>query len=179
MLRPKIRKRKRDENADATPERPPVPDYSHFIYNTPTKRSRVVKAKPTFFVGDGRRYVQRPNLSIPRGQVGMLERPLNWNILPAMNQESDGLDPATIELAPMASLHHRKREAQNQRWINEVIPRILGPYMALLRQTNNLNSEPAEYSRECTCLNPDSRVLEIRVVRMYSAYMFVLVACSC
>jgi hypothetical protein len=142
-------------------------DYSHFAYNTPTKRSRVVKAKPTFFVGNGRRYVQRPNLPIPIGQVGMLERPLNWNNAPAqsaVNDASNGLDDTVTELLPMPSLHHRKREAQNQRWINEVIPRILGPYLRLLRKTNNLNTEATEYGFECRCLNAEGRVLEIKVV---------------
>lgn len=177
MIRPRIRKRKRDDNhAESAPESPVPADYSHVLFETPKKRLRVVKAKPTFFVGNGNRYIQRPNLLIPRGQVGMLERPLNWTKMPLIlspERASEVNEAEMTDLLTVPSLHHRKREAQNQRWIKEVIPKILGPYMRLLRTTENLSADPVEHHRSCSCMNTDTRVLSIVIVRMYSMYYLI------
>ncbi|KAF9058419.1 hypothetical protein BDP27DRAFT_1148168, partial [Rhodocollybia butyracea] len=66
-----------------------------------------------------------------------------------------------------------------QRWVNEMIPKLLDPYMHLLRTTKNLSSEPSEHQRPCTCGNVDGRVLAIVVVRMCSLEQIQLAICAC
>lgn len=144
------------------------PDYSHTVYLSPRKRTCTIQALPRIYAPNGQRFTQNFNLPTPSGQVGLFE--------------GIGKPTETIPLAPklrieatpnipddpvVISLHQRKRIAQNNRWNTEVIPRLVRPYLRLLRKTQNLRNDPPAFETQCTCLNPGQH-LSILVVRIYS-----------
>lgn len=148
------------------------PDYSHTIYLSPRKRSRTIQALPRIYAPHGQRFTQNSNLPLPSGQVGLLEGigkaiesiPFAPKLrIEATSNIND--DPVVI------SLHQRKRIAQNNRWNTEVIPRLVRPYLRLLRKTQNLRNDPPAFETQCTCLTP-RRCLSILVVRIYSKQRF-------
>jgi hypothetical protein len=161
-MRPRIPKGKRrepDTEQDA-------PEYTHILYHSPKKRKRVAPAQPSIYVGNGARYVQKSNLPVLRGQVGLYERPRNW---PAFSGTVIEPEPGTgtIEYAKTAasSISHRKRLAQNHRWENDVIPMLVKPYMTLQKETDNLQREPHPIEMQCIC-TAGARVLKVIVLRL-------------
>jgi hypothetical protein len=170
MSRPRLRHSK---TRSSTAE----PDYSHVPYSSPTKRTRTVTAKPRIYASNGRRFIQgvQGHLPVPSGQVGLLERPL-WS-----SEDSSNIDDIhstqqvstfeTIDLPP-ESVHHRKRAAQHTRWNNEVIPKLVRPYMHLLRNTQNLRDEVHSNQAGCTCMC-NSRQLSIIVLRFNSEWKYI------
>ena len=145
-------------------------DYSHIPYSSPTKRSRTVKAKLTIWVSNGNRFIQgvSTRLSVPCGQLGLLERPV-WADDSGLEEKTESAEPAAVAEAfiPQPSLHHCKRAAQTNRWLTEVIPKLVSPYMGLLRETNNLCNDANPVPLGCTCTVP-AHLLSVIVVRFQS-----------
>lgn len=153
----------------------PSSDYTHMVYLSPKKRSRRIKALPQIYAPHGQRFMQHHNLPIPSGQLGLLERipgetgsQLSAHV--ASGQDTGGNTENVSFILPTVSLHHRKRIAQNNRWNTEVIPRLVRPYLALMRETQNLRLECPTLETECTCLVPGKN-LSILVLHLYSEIM--------
>lgn len=169
-MRPSRRKIQRA--AASTQDQPN--DYAHQVYTSPKKCSQTIQALPKIYAPKGRRYIQQPNLHIPSGQLGLLERipgaPASNTPLPKSTSDSThtAAIPVVIHDTPVViSLHRRKRIAQNNRWMTEMIPRLVRPYLRMMRKTQNLRVEPQTEETECTCLIP-SKVLSVLVLRLYS-----------
>lgn len=143
-------------------------NYTHQIYTSPRKRSRLIQALPKIYAPNGRRYIQQSHLHIPVGQLGLLEHspgaPASNSQLPKSTNKAPQI---IIDTPVVMSLHHRKRIAQNNRWSTEVIPRLVRPYLRLMKETQNLRVEPHISDTECTCLVP-GQVLSVLVLRLYS-----------
>ncbi|GLB34368.1 hypothetical protein LshimejAT787_0112520 [Lyophyllum shimeji] len=78
---------------------------------------------------------------------------------------------------PQVSRHRRKREKQWERWQQEVIPRLIRPYMTLMCATKSLR-EPIPASPPCCCAAP-GRNLEVILVRFDSLERVVITICNC
>lgn len=56
--------------------------------------------------------------------------------------------------SPNRDRHHRKKDNQYQHWQNEVIPALIGPYLDILRQTDNMRLPlPKAPLSECQCVH--------------------------
>lgn len=71
----------------------------------------------------------------------------------------------------------RKREAQWNRWMNEVIPSLLRPHLALLRQSASLRSISRSDPVNCTCGKTGTRHLKVVLVHFESKFSSGLWAC--
>ncbi|KAJ3737991.1 hypothetical protein EV360DRAFT_58542, partial [Lentinula raphanica] len=76
------------------------------------------------------------------------------------------------------STHQHKRLVQTRRWQTEVLPRLIRPYMGLLRQTCNLKHKANREEKACTCMNVP-RILSIVVVRFSKLEQLELPICAC
>ncbi|KAJ3717384.1 hypothetical protein C8R42DRAFT_586975 [Lentinula raphanica] len=74
--------------------------------------------------------------------------------------------------------HSRKRLAQFRRWVTEVIPKVIKPYMKLLRETENLKNDPTPITRGCTCSNRKIE-LSVLIVRFRELQRLSLLVCPC
>ncbi|KAJ3991297.1 hypothetical protein F5050DRAFT_1542269, partial [Lentinula boryana] len=63
------------------------------------------------------------------------------------------------------SRHNHKRLKQYTNWNNDVIPRLIRPYMRLLRETSNLKYDRTVGYQGCSCMDSGGRTLSILVVR--------------
>lgn len=141
----------------------------------PTKRN----AKPIVYLPDGKTLSQRLHLPIPRGQVGFLERPNDGTgmtprgVSPAPREVHDIFEADRNAFIP-PSPHSRKRLAQSARWENEVIRRLIAPYMKYARDSSNLAEELSEDALECVCLKKGLE-LEVVVVRFNSTWLLNIV----
>lgn len=137
--------------------------------SSPTKRN----ARPIVYLPDGKTLSQRIHLPIPRGQTGFLERPDGDS-----DMTTGGVSTAPDGLLNVFGLdanafvpsmpHSRKRLAQSARWQNEVIPRLIRPFMNYIRESSNLAQESSSEALECVCMTK-GLVLEVVVVRFSSA----------
>ncbi|KAJ3764673.1 hypothetical protein FB446DRAFT_798584 [Lentinula raphanica] len=178
MSRPRIRQdRKRTPSSSPTKN-----DYSLIAVPSPSPtRRRNLTRQPALYLANGQKFIQRPRLVRPLGQLGLLERP--QNPLEGTNDNHNAgpidIEPyAEILAAPLTSAHQHKRIAQTHRWQTEVLPRLIRPYMSLLRQTSNLKYETTPSFKECTCLNV-ARILPVVVVRFGKLEKVELSVCPC
>lgn len=59
---------------------------------------------------------------------------------------------------------HAKKERQVTRWVNEVIPALLRPYMQLLRSSQSLRSVQRDTTLQCSCVHKASRSLKVTCI---------------
>jgi hypothetical protein len=167
----RVPKSKRKHQNDSSPStQPPVTDYSHLLYESPTKRSRKALL-PNIYVANGKRYIQQTGLPIPRGQVGLLNQTGRWHEDNEISKTKDL--PLNSEIAVPIPLHSQKRIAQMERWRSEILPILIQPYMEFKRVNQNHNVELAVQPDTCSC-GKIGRVLPIIVVRAYSEYTNVI-----
>lgn len=132
------------------------------------QRSRKIQALPKIYAPNGLRYIQQPHLQIPSGQVGLLEQiPGAPASNPQLSKPTNIPTQSDTDIPVVISLHHRKCVAQTNCWTTEVIPRLVRPYLRMMRETQNLRVEPHTTDTECTCL-VSGQVLSVLVVRLYS-----------
>lgn len=75
---------------------------------------------------------------------------------------------------PPISRHRRKKAKQWERWQNEVIPRLIAPYMVLLYDTESLRRPLGLVQTNlCTCGEP-GRLLNVIIVHFASEYLLQL-----
>ncbi|KAJ3712522.1 hypothetical protein C8R42DRAFT_594593 [Lentinula raphanica] len=176
MSRPRIRQdRKRTPSSSPTKN-----DYSLLPVSSPSpSRQRNITRQPTLYLANGQKFIQRPRLAQPLGQIGLLERP-RIPLSDTVESGSNDREPETIIsfATPIVSAHQHKRLVQTRRWQTEVLPRLIQPYMSLLRQTTNLRHEPKRSEKVCTCLNVP-RNLPIVVVRFSQLEKIELSICAC
>ncbi|KAJ3764988.1 hypothetical protein FB446DRAFT_655870 [Lentinula raphanica] len=159
-MRPRIRAEKRKSLAE-TQASASTPDYS-FVPVTSPKRKRTLAALPTFYLANGKKFTQKTRLPIPLGQVGLQERHSELLTATTSRHSTEGGGEVQVSAVPEAPTpHSRKRLAQFRRWVTEVIPKTIKPYMALLRETENLKNDPMPIARNCACKN---RTIELSVV---------------
>lgn len=175
-MRPRIPK---DKQRDAKVKQE-LPDYTHIAYHSPKKITRAAAAaiQPSIYVGNGNRYVQRPNLPMPRGQVGLYERPQAWpssSSVTPIAVEHDG-NTSTTECTIItggASIHQHKRLAQNHCWETDIIPMLVQPFMKLQSETGNLQREPRPVETQCVCTT-GGQPLSLVVLRFNSTRSVII-----
>jgi hypothetical protein len=133
---------------------------------TPKKNKSTAGQTPLWINNAGRKFTQlrRPP---PRSRNSKAESSSlvdDWSVNPFSN----------AELVDISSTNNtqgrRKKERQWSRWKNEILPLLLGPYMAYLESTESLRLHPKQTRFSvCTC-NEAPRVLEIFVVSFISAH---------
>ncbi|KAJ3817177.1 hypothetical protein F5880DRAFT_1618530 [Lentinula raphanica] len=148
-MRPRIRAEKRKTLAESQ-STTSGPDYSLVPVTSP-KRKRTLNALPTFYLANGKKFTQKSRLPVPLGQVGLQERRSDFLSSTSRNQlEDEGEVGEVIMVADLPNQHSRKRLAQFQQWTTDVIPKIIRPYMKLLRVTENLQKAPVPSTKVCT-----------------------------
>ncbi|KAJ3748154.1 hypothetical protein EV360DRAFT_57113 [Lentinula raphanica] len=176
MSRPRIR-----QDQKRTPSSSPTKnDYSLLPVSSPSpSRRRNITRQPTLYLANGQKFIQRPRLAQPLGQIGLLERP-RIPLSDTVESGSNDCEPETIIsfATPIVSAHQHKCLVQTRRWQTEVLPRLIQPYMSLLHQTTNLRHEPKRSEKVCTCLNVP-RNLPIVVVRFSQLEKIELSICAC
>ena len=164
MSRPNIRRRRVEKDSSLDNQIPA----DHIPYDSPRKRQKRGVIYPSIYLSDGQRFTQRHG-RLPHGQVGLQDPwPSDYPSRSNVNRirEPEEPPPLTI-MTPTTSLHHRKRVAQNLRWQSDVIPKLIRPFLALVRETKNLTIEPSFMERVCGCLEV-GRTLSIVLVRVLS-----------
>ncbi|KAK7452231.1 hypothetical protein VKT23_012336 [Stygiomarasmius scandens] len=69
-----------------------------------------------------------------------------------------------ILLSPSKSPHKKKRDRQWRRWLKEVIPSLVEPFMDLVEKTDNLRLDPPlQLENRCSCVG--GRSLNVTVIR--------------
>ncbi|KAJ3968612.1 hypothetical protein EV361DRAFT_972720 [Lentinula raphanica] len=66
----------------------------------------------------------------------------------------------------------------SRNWVTEVIPKVIKPYMKLLRETENLKNDPTPIMRGCTCSNRKIE-LSVLIVRFRELQRLSLSVCPC
>lgn len=143
MSRPRIRKSQRYISHPPSSPANHLPNPS--IPNSPSRRSRYafipvtprrhLRTQPLIFTANGQALSQQPHLPQPVDQIGLLE-PLLDSMTPTPIPLAEGVLNAPPEITQ--SKHHQKCLNQHHRWVSDVIPRCIKPYMCLVRQTSNL-----------------------------------------
>ncbi|KAL0059175.1 hypothetical protein AAF712_014098 [Marasmius tenuissimus] len=99
---------------------------------------------------------------------------------PSLSEALPNVFSLAMENEPAASVHMRRRTNQVSRWNSEILPQLLGPYMALLRQTQNLRLEPDFASTLLPCTCPGNTIsLEVTVVTFDRLDKIRLFVCHC
>ncbi|KAK7454576.1 hypothetical protein VKT23_011328 [Stygiomarasmius scandens] len=69
-----------------------------------------------------------------------------------------------MPLSPSKSPHKKKRDRQWKRWLKEVIPSLVEPYMEMVEKTKNLRLHATlQLEDQCSCIN--GRYLNVTVIR--------------
>ena len=141
----------------------------------PHHRTKPGGIQPLVYLTHGETLVQQPCLPCLPGQVGFAgDRPQDGLLRPApvpddidnhLPQPSLAYDVFNESISDplVPSHHHRKRANQTARWANEVIPRLILPYMEYMHETSFLRNEAKVSQPICVC--NQSRCLQIAVVR--------------
>lgn len=150
------------------------------IKDPTTRRPRKADV-PLVMLPNGVRLTQHPGLPRLPGQVGFAgERPVTEDEIARAaddnhltNVESllhDELPLNELDL-PGTSKHRQKRVKQSERWLTQVIPDLIQPYLQLQRKTQSLCEEPKLKlaSERCSSCS-QSRLLKIWVVRFTSVW---------
>ncbi|KAL0571576.1 hypothetical protein V5O48_010382 [Marasmius crinis-equi] len=156
----------------------------------PTKRphQRSARDAPVGYFANGQAFTQDDKLPTKPGQVGLQDPPLhdipsiaNHTSAPAAPKLNER-EEATLswnETAEHWTPHLNKRKKQSQRWTAEVIPRLIPPYMTLLRETDKLHLDPEPTYWPCSCGGRGFRLLNIVVVRFSRLSEISLEVCEC
>jgi hypothetical protein len=71
---------------------------------------------------------------------------------------------ATASLAPVAKSSHQKKAQQAEKWMVEVIPELILPYMDMLKESESLRQEsPLKIDPPCRCVS--THELTVSVIR--------------
>ncbi|RDB27721.1 hypothetical protein Hypma_003286 [Hypsizygus marmoreus] len=175
---------------------PPTP--RSYTPSPSPKRAHVLqkgKIPPLVFLSHGNTLIQDRYLPRLPGQVGFagdrpqdrIERcapladadqitePQDFEDNPFMLHQQDDSD--LVDQTPV-SRHRRKREKQWERWQQEVIPMLIGPYMELMCATKSLREPVPHLERACSC-GENGRTLEVVLVRFDCLERISIVICSC
>jgi len=131
--------------------------------------------QPLVYLTHGETLIQEADLPRLPGQVGFAgDRPQDGELraAPLPDHVENWLPPFDVfdgDLAPnlrdtpVPTRHRRKKINQSARWANEVIPKLILPYMEYMHQTQSLCNQPDVSRPVCMCQG--GRSLEIAVVR--------------
>ncbi|KAJ8095882.1 hypothetical protein PM082_022781 [Marasmius tenuissimus] len=161
-------------------------DFTAVPITPPHHRRKRKKAPALLYLGNGQSFTQSyiPSQREPSNDSG--------NETQGPGTESEGHSASESRSTPaiythlmdeepaITTLHMRRRTNQAARWNGEILPQLLGPYMALLRQTKNLRINPEIKSTPspCTCTG-NTASLEVAVVRFDRIDKIVLFVCRC
>ncbi|KAL0568523.1 hypothetical protein V5O48_013464 [Marasmius crinis-equi] len=164
----------------------------------PTKRPHPLRKNdvnaPLLFLANGGVFTQDPKLPARLGQVAFRDpdpdatatatvaRELAQNASEANRPDQHPpifVPEPVYEHESGTSLHRAKRHKQSHRWHTEVIPRLVYPYMNLLRVTDNLHDDPEPCNWPCSCGGREARTLNITLVRFHRLSEVVLDVCQC
>ncbi|KAL0569797.1 hypothetical protein V5O48_012165 [Marasmius crinis-equi] len=146
-----------------------------------------LKNPPLVYLANGQVFTQDPNLPTKTGQVGVAE-PLQGNLpstikktKPTPENENDAGEEVRMENEAIEhwTPHLNKRNKQSQRWMTDVIPQLVLPYMKLLRVTEKLHQDPEPQFWPCCCGGREFRMLNITVVRFARLSEMTLQVCEC
>ncbi|KAF8078230.1 hypothetical protein FPV67DRAFT_1403470 [Lyophyllum atratum] len=188
-MRPTLSKKHLVRDPPSTPSYSPLPGP-----NRSAVLAKNAKIPALVLLPHGKSLLQRRHLPRLPGQIGFAgDRPhrdaaprtslpnealQNW-------QEHDSDNPFYVfshdagpdAVDPQVSRNRRKREKQWERWIEEVIPQLIGPYMRLMCATQSMR-EPIPASQPCLCGLPGRR-LEVMLVRFDSLERIFVTVCNC
>lgn len=160
----------------------PGPSRPHHLLKTNPKRPR-----PLVYLSDGRTLSQTAGLPPIAGQIGFAgDRPQDGLLCPPPFEHNVGVvanDFLDNDLMFMhddsrahqtshntISRHRRRRLNQSNRWLTEVLPALISPYMSLIQQTDHFRLYPSIDmplpARTCNC-QEDGKVLKVFVVCFY------------
>ncbi|KAK7025348.1 hypothetical protein VNI00_016059 [Paramarasmius palmivorus] len=197
--RPRISKKRKAAFAEA--EVPTRPHY--FPARAAHHSSNRQQARPIVFLSDGSTLSHNPLSRLPYGQFGFRAPPFtdisesgstcetvsDLGVTQHVASDFDDstgspseLDPNPIlfihSTPPPLSPHRLKRQRQSQRWLNEILPKLVQPYMDIVHHSKNFQIRLPEESLPCTCGKP-SRVIAITIVRFANLEQVNLSICGC
>ncbi|KAJ3748458.1 hypothetical protein DFH05DRAFT_1520046 [Lentinula detonsa] len=170
MSRPRIRKEQRKQLITSPTKEA---DYSFVPVPSP-KRQSTRKALPIVFADNGQKFTQHSRLPLPLGQIGLRDRPRGLTVpthaptfKPTQSTDIENENPFILPPQSLPSRHQLKKINQMNTWTTEVIPKLVHPYLRLLRETQNLQQEGVPAISECICLG-SVHSLSVLVVRFDS-----------
>ena len=182
---------------DALPSSDPDASSSQKSYtpikgsDRPHHLSKPKKNRPLVYLADGITLSQEIGLAPIPGQVGFAGDRPQYNTMrpPPMEaveindladpESSNGLmfvtSPAPAGLSPehgSPSRHQRRRQNQTERWLLNIIPKLILPYMKLVNETEcfRLDVKPSSTTLVCSCSGDNYRSLNVMIIRFYSIY---------
>ncbi|KAK7459482.1 hypothetical protein VKT23_009465 [Stygiomarasmius scandens] len=159
------------------PPKPSVAAYKPTIVD-PGQYSSCQAPRQLVQLSRGRFLAQNPLLPRIQGQIGFngdhpaeLEDLDVITAVPNTQHKDRDLDSWPVEqfdddipLSPSKSPHKKKRDRQWKRWLKEVIPSLVEPYMELVEKTKNLRLDAAvQLEDPCSCVG--GRYLDVTVIR--------------
>lgn len=165
------------------PAAPPSSPVYHSVPGPPLPHHRTKynarKLKPLVLLSGGRTLTQQHGLPALPGQIGWAgDRPQDSQVRPVpvaqyLNEEGDlvDLDPRASEASK--NRYRRKKANQWQRWLGDVIPKLLPVYMRMVCSSNSLQTldELPETEYTCTC-GEGGRKLSVTVVKFCCESVF-------
>ncbi|THU96080.1 hypothetical protein K435DRAFT_858916 [Dendrothele bispora CBS 962.96] len=155
-------------------------DYAPTTVSTaPRTRSKKSSARPLVLLPGDRAMVQNPSLPVLKGQAGLRAEPdppdsegVHQPASPVRidaDSETLGttlLEPSTTIGSPskVSRSARQKKELQAKNWQEKVIPRLIEPFMELMRRTDDLRRE-APLRRRALCECTSSHEINILIVR--------------
>jgi len=141
--------------------------------------------QPLVYLTHGETLIQEAGLPRLPGQVGFAgDRPQDGELraAPLPDDVENRLPPFDVfdgDLAtnlrdmPVPTRHRRKKINQLAHWVNEVIPKLILPYMEYMHQTRSLRNQPDISQPVCMCQG--GRSLEIAVVRFSGMQRIIMI----
>ncbi|KAK7438106.1 hypothetical protein VKT23_018272 [Stygiomarasmius scandens] len=172
------------------PPRVTAADYTPTLIDTSTNPLSRKGPRPLVHLSGGQYLVQNPNLPRLRGQVGLNgDHPAEFDTedpipaAPTTQHTDDNVEFIMQEslnevlVSPSKSTHRKKKERQWKRWLKEVIPTLVNPYMEMLKETDDLREDASLHLTDCCSCN-GGRYLEVSVVRFNSIEKLDVWFCS-
>ncbi|KAF8957681.1 hypothetical protein BDZ97DRAFT_1669429 [Flammula alnicola] len=163
----------------------------------PHHLSKPKKDRPVVYLADGITLTQASGLPSLSGQIGFAgDRPQDKRPRPSpveSEEQDDYQEPSLGGLAFMSSLagprspensssrYRRRRDNQTQRWLLNVIPKLILPYMKLVNDTQSLrlDVEPISAPFRCSCGGESKRTLSVTIVQFHIIESITIQVCRC
>ena len=175
-MNPRIGKEAREKRKKRKPNHPTFDLVSVPITNH--ARARSPPMRPVVFAKGGA-FAQHHNLSSRKANDDLELNPEQSPRMKAHQSNADLPDEhgwntgyatsfETTDFSTAGSSRHRRRRAsQWATWNNEIIPKLIGPYMSLMAQTSSLRNLPQSQRLICQCNRENAQVLRIKVIRFF------------
>ena len=108
----------------------------------------------------------------PRGLLIQPNDPVDISTLDAITEGNHDIPAGDNPFFQLPAHSRHKKQVQWNRWVTDVIPSLVKPYMELMRITESLRNPVPAVSHACLCRRP-SKILNVVCVHFHSEWMTI------